>query len=1422
MSFDIAFNPPRFDEEYDGMKMRQLVDELDRLHAVLTADTDDEGVEAVVTSFNTRVGEVLPLAGDYDLIGLSDTDLSSQGQYDLLFNSTGTVWHDTAGDIIFNPTAQYLQLANDFSINWLDDGAATVELLKFTGIGGAGGGGDPDFASVVLLCNFDGADAATTYTEESSNFAVASFESAAELDTSEKKFGTASALFAGTDDAITFPAISAYDLGSGDFTIELWIRFDISPAVDGWMSQFEETGNNRSWYFGYSGGDMKFAYSTTGADTIQLSRSTGFSADQWYHLAVSRNGSSLRIFIDGVQQGATFSISDTIIASTDVLRIGTLNSGVDFGTNGRIDEARMTVGVGRYTANFTPPTEAFSSEGEDAEQFVVGDPVFDTIIDGLTVDIPGPLTALSYGGILEANLLSRIVNETLTGSWTFDQANLTLVAAANGTIDLNIHEDGVGGVGATLRYDGGTNIFHIMTGNNPSTNSRLTIARDSGAVNIVGALTAATYGGITEANLLDKSASEEVTGEWDFTTPIEITGEIPVPEAALGVVFGGRISTTTAWDNRVPALVTVHNTGGPFGLNAGDLLLIPRTSITGKIAFATGSPAPVVRMLIDDAGLDVVGAITGDSYGGILEANLLDKTAIETVSGAYTFSGAINFTAAGAGVKIVTSSPRVQFEETGVTADNGKWRLIANAEAFALDVLTDAGAAATVFSVARTGQTVDSFFINAPLSISGSLTSDILRLTDETDASQGSTGHAFQIGPTSGFNMIMDGNEIMARDNSGTSALNLNVEGGIVTIGVSGTSNLSVSGAITAVSYSGVLAANLLDKTAAESISGSYSFNSTVFFNNAGGGPRLDNDVFLRSVDNPATINVNLIGLNTANTIQVGHNTNFLTRVMGDLDVVGAAFRVASEDTDPILLDHSNIIAGHAGLWLHEATPSTTNYSILSQGSNVFVNGEAGLFLRIANQNIVEIHDGSLISTGYHIGIGGGLATGRLTTSAASKLDSIHGFFDDDALEISKGSTSTHKTGIVLAARTSDVATGEGINFQVRGAEVAHMNSSRFTVAPSVELNKESAGGTRNSTLNLVSANVQQSWENTAAATDAKVWNWIVSGNTMSLRLLNDSYGSSNTMMQFTRSTTAPVLMELETDLTLNDQTLTIDRLAGNVAMFMDCTTSFTGAELSLPALRWRENDGTNVGAIRTKVDTSDVKHLVLGTEWLTERLTLGSDGNHVMTGNLNISGTITMGHGSEIRDNGSGAAQLFFDDAADTTKWQVGVSGAGNDNFIIFDTDNTTRFEIDDTSGDVNIYNALTLGDTLQMADNRIARPEIIDYGITNQGELTVTSSAATMNLTSGNVAVLNLQDSAGTLVLTVSNPPASGTYGELLLKVIQGSTARLITWPSSFDWPASAAPTLSTANDAVDIITAWTIDGGTTWYATFAQLFG
>jgi hypothetical protein len=75
-------------------------------------------------------------------------------------------------------------------------------------------------------------------------------------------------------------------------------------------------------------------------------------------------------------------------------------------------------------------------------------------------------------------------------------------------------------------------------------------------------------------------------------------------------------------------------------------------------------------------------------------------------------------------------------------------------------------------------------------------------------------------------------------------------------------------------------------------------------------------------------------------------------------------------------------------------------------------------------------------------------------------------------------------------------------------------------------------------------------------------------------------------------------------------------------------------------------------------------------------------------------------------------------------------------------------------------------------------------------------------------------IHDLTENVTYTFSNPAATGNVSAFTLKVIQNASAKAITWPSSVDWPAATAPTLTATNDGVDLFTFITHDGGTTWY--------
>lgn len=228
---------------------------------------------------------------------------------------------------------------------------------------------DKLFGSVQLLCGFNGSDGATSFTDESSAARTATFVGNAQLDTAEKKWGTASALFDGTGDAISFPDSADFNLSSGNFCIEAWVKLNVAPGAqtDGlcFMSHYAATGNNRAWLFRYLNQTLDFRYNSNGTSSPGnqvISATWRPVMGRWYHVAFSRSGNTGRLFVDGVEIGSSLMTGVTIFDPSTPVRIGAFESGGSMAGsfNGWIDDARLTVGAARYTGNFTPPRGPFA------------------------------------------------------------------------------------------------------------------------------------------------------------------------------------------------------------------------------------------------------------------------------------------------------------------------------------------------------------------------------------------------------------------------------------------------------------------------------------------------------------------------------------------------------------------------------------------------------------------------------------------------------------------------------------------------------------------------------------------------------------------------------------------------------------------------------------------------------------------------------------------------------------------------------------------------------------------------------------------------------------------------------------------------------------------------------------------------------
>lgn len=232
----------------------------------------------------------------------------------------------------------------------------------YSPIGGRWGAGvtDPYFSYIKLLCGFNGADAATSSTDESPSPRTLTFVADAQLDTAQKKFGTASLLVDGTGDYVSAPD-SADWVFDGEFTLEAWMR----PAALGATAILAQwAAGNSAWSFELVGtGQMRFRFSTDGSTTAHDLTTTGtaIATGTWYHVAVDRGSDSkMRVYVDGVMRASKATATGTCFDSTAVLGIGArASAAIPF--NGHLDEVRITKGIARYASDdgFALPSAAF-------------------------------------------------------------------------------------------------------------------------------------------------------------------------------------------------------------------------------------------------------------------------------------------------------------------------------------------------------------------------------------------------------------------------------------------------------------------------------------------------------------------------------------------------------------------------------------------------------------------------------------------------------------------------------------------------------------------------------------------------------------------------------------------------------------------------------------------------------------------------------------------------------------------------------------------------------------------------------------------------------------------------------------------------------------------------------------------------------
>ena len=173
----------------------------------------------------------------------------------------------------------------------------------------------------------------------------------------------------GTNDYLQVPQTTDLDL-TGDFTVETWVYFNDTAGANGFIGKWSGSGLF-GWTLYYSG-DFKFFTGNNGAAGTEGSFTFGAAtANQWYHLAISRTGSTISLYVNGTRTN-TFTDSNNCTANTE-LTIGSDGSSLSsWSFDGYMRDVRIVNGTGLYTGtSFAVPTEPLTAVTNT--KFLLGD-----------------------------------------------------------------------------------------------------------------------------------------------------------------------------------------------------------------------------------------------------------------------------------------------------------------------------------------------------------------------------------------------------------------------------------------------------------------------------------------------------------------------------------------------------------------------------------------------------------------------------------------------------------------------------------------------------------------------------------------------------------------------------------------------------------------------------------------------------------------------------------------------------------------------------------------------------------------------------------------------------------------------------------------------------------------------------------------
>ena len=190
-----------------------------------------------------------------------------------------------------------------------------------------------------------------------SNHTITVANDASASTSSPYRHGGYSTYFDGSGDKLNLNGDAEFAFGTNDFTVEFWVYLTSQNGSLTMFCDFRGSSGNGRYPALFLNGDNTLTYWYDSGTRIT---SNAIDLKAWNHIALTRSGTDVKLFINGQQEGSTFTDSSTQLIGTNAPIFGN-DTSASFGVIGYMSDIRILNGTAAYTSNFTPPTQPLTA-----------------------------------------------------------------------------------------------------------------------------------------------------------------------------------------------------------------------------------------------------------------------------------------------------------------------------------------------------------------------------------------------------------------------------------------------------------------------------------------------------------------------------------------------------------------------------------------------------------------------------------------------------------------------------------------------------------------------------------------------------------------------------------------------------------------------------------------------------------------------------------------------------------------------------------------------------------------------------------------------------------------------------------------------------------------------------------------------------